>query len=181
MFGGYYIQGWQAEDSSIYSAATMYATHSVTYTASVENGMLVPTTDTVRCVFVNNDGEQISDTGVLASGANACMALSGMSKEQLKAYREGLDTWLKDNSNKQLKTSEIKDGYFEYSLGAAKQTQTPTTETDDKSNGMNEYFIMFIILAAGVIALGASLGVYLVMRKRSSVVNFKNFKEEARH
>ena len=111
------------------------------------------------------------------------MSLSGMSVEKIKAYYEGYDEWIKKYGNEQIKTKENEDSsYYEHNLGAATVVEEPGKEETEEEGreGMDEYFVMFIILATGVITLGVSLAIYLVVRRKYRVVNLKNFKEEVK-
>lgn len=181
LFGGYHILGWKDEDGAIYNVDTMHATRDVTYTASVDNEMLVYNAKTVRYVFTNEKDEVINDSGDFASGASACMSLSGMSLEKIKAYYEGYDEWIKKYGNEQIKTKENEDSsYYEHNLGAAAVVEKPGKEETEEEGreGMDEYFVMFIIIAAGVITLGVTLAIYKVMCRRKKGVKIKRFKEE---
>ena len=135
----------------------------------------------MRYVFTNEKDEVINDSGDFASGASACMSLSGMSLEKIKAYYEGYDEWIKKYGNEQIKTKENEDSsYYEHNLGAAAVVEKPGKEETEEEGreGMDEYFVMFIIIAAGVITLGVTLAIYKVMCRRKKGVKIKRFKEE---
>ena len=134
----------------------------------------------LECKFNDAQGNVVNSSGMIANGASAYMALSGMDAKTIKDYSEGYNNWVERYGNTQLTTTPT--GFVEYNLGNKSVIETPKEEDGDeeKAGVLDDYMLMFIILGSGVITTIASLGIYIVMRRknRARAVNLKRFKEE---
>ncbi len=191
LFGNYYIKGWYAAkvdwtlDDGINGEQwkdreydlNMTATRDVIFVA-----ILASQTDKgIQCVFQDDKGNTINNSGMVAVGAKAYMALSGMDTATINSYREGYNEWVQEYGNKTLTMTPT--GMMTYGLGAKTVEEKPTEKEDKigKVNTWTEYMTMFVILGAGVIATFASLAVYITMRRRIKPINLSMFKEERVH
>ncbi len=191
LFGNYYIKGWYAAkvdwtlDDGINGEQwkdreydlNMTATRDVIFVA-----ILASQTDKgIQCVFQDDKGNTINNSGMVAVGAKAYMALSGMDTATINSYREGYNEWVQEYGNKTLTMTPT--GMMTYGLGAKTAEEKPTEKEDKigKVNTWTEYMTMFVILGAGVIATFASLAVYITMRRRIKPINLSMFKEERVH
>ena len=191
LFGDYYIKAWYAanddwvlQDGVVgdnwkqfeYSLG-MKATDDLTFVAILSSR----TEKGLECKFSDAQGNEINNSGIIANGASAYMAWSGMDAKTIKVYSEGYNNWVERYGNTQLTTTPT--GFVEYNLGNKSVIETPTENEEDETGvGLSDYMIMFIILGSGVITTVASLGAYIVVRSknRKSIVNLKKFKEEKR-
>jgi|GEM_PF-3170334 len=187
LFGNYYISGWyMANDDWTLADGTvgtnwyqgeyalnMSATRDLTFVAKLAS----QAKGKVECVFKDNQDNQVNYSGLIANGANAYMALSGMDANTINNYSDGYKDWVEKYGDTTLVAPST--GKIEYELGAKTVVDTQPDEDAENSTN-NEYMIMFIILGVGVITTAASLSVYLVMRKKNRPVNLKKFKEEVK-
>ncbi len=188
LFGNYYIKGWYAaRDDWKFSSANdvvgeswkgfeyylnMTATRDITFVAVLAS----KSEKGVQCNFKDDDGNLVSSSGMIANGANAYMALSGMDAATIKNYQDGYNQWVEAYGNTQLEATDT--GLpIEYNLGTKRVIEIPTEETN-KNKSNNDLVVMFVILAIGIITTCASLVVYIIMRKKYCPIDLKKFKEE---
>ena len=168
IFGGY-VKGWYIAEDKDNPVATdtpyfagMKATRSYIFVADLNDDIK----DYIQVKFRNADGEEVHDSGSIANGASAYMALSGMDINTIKTYSEGFNDWVDKHKFDYLHGTS--DTPIIYDLGT--KTVLPDDDYDDGDEDagtpMSEYITMLVILGLGVIATMSSLGVYIVMRKK---------------
>ncbi|MBO4726504.1 MAG: hypothetical protein J5598_02800, partial [Clostridia bacterium] len=190
LFGNYRIRGWLiANDDWILADDTdsddwyqsfyqlnMITTRDLTFVADLEE-----TYDSVECVFLDDQGKQISYSGLLADGAEAYMALSGMDAEKIKNFGDGYQKWVEESGDMPLEASTTGES-IKFNLGAETVNEPEPedeSEENNEDNGNNNDLIkMFIILGVGAFAIITLLSVYLVIRKKNRPAKAGKFKEE---
>ena len=112
IFGGY-ILGWYTEEENIPYSIGMTATRNVTFVAELNFDI----NDFVQCKFLGEENEEIHYSGLIANGAQAYMALSGMDANLIRDYNEGYKKWVAQYAFEYLDASGKPDGVLEFNLG----------------------------------------------------------------
>ena len=174
LFGGYNIKGWYAANDDWTLAdgvegdgwqnfeytLNMRANSDITFVA-----VLVKRTEKgLQCDFTDDKGNVINSSGVVANGASAYMALSGMDENTIKNYQAGYDDWVTKYGNSQLNTTAT--GIVEFNLGPKGAAERAGEEEAVESKDAQEYVMMFVIMGAGVISVVVMVMVYKVKRRR---------------
>ena len=174
LFGGYNIKGWYAANDDWTLAdgvegdgwqnfeytLNMRANSDITFVA-----VLVKRTEKgLQCDFTDDKGNVINSSGVVANGASAYMALSGMDENTIKNYQAGYDDWVTKYGNSQLNTTAT--GIVEFNLGPKGAAERAGEEEAVESKDVQEYVMMFVIMGAGVISMVVMVMVYKVKRRR---------------
>ena len=163
IFGGY-ILGWYTEEENIPYSIGMTATRNVTFVAELNFDI----NDFVQCKFLDEENEEIHYSGLIANGAQAYMALSGMDANLIRDYNEGYKKWVAQYAFEYLDASGKPDGVLEFNLG----TKEVIEDEPEKEvvTTWDDYISMFVILGIGVAAAIVSLSVYIIMRKKHKQV-----------
>ena len=158
IFGGY-ILGWYTEEDNIpYEYGTKISSN-VTYVARLNGNK----EDYVSCKFYNEANELIHDSGNLANGASAYMALSGLDKETYEAYMTSFANWSELNRAEILDKTKVEDGVYTYAFA---EEDEEAGESGATKKEQTNYTMMFIFIGVGVVGAGEILVVYLILRKR---------------
>ena len=157
IFNGY-VLGWYEEDGTPYTIG-MTAVRDMTFVAELNSDV----DDFVECKFVNADDALVHDSGKIASGAEAYMALSGMDANLIKDYQDGYDQWVEKYGYDYLDRADTTNGIITYHLGAK-----TVVEEETKPSGLTwaDYVPMFVILGVGLSSVVICLVVYLILRKK---------------
>ena len=171
---GEYIKAWKIENEGLPYYIGMTATRNITFVAEL-NGDI---NDYVQCKFVDDQNEEVHDSGLIANGAQAYMALSGMDANLIKEYQDGYQKWVDRYQYATLDGSGKPDGVLVYDLGVKKEV---VEEPNDQEVVItwDDYISMFVILGLGVATTIVSLSIYIIMRKKHHQVNLSNFKEDS--
>ena len=168
IFGGY-ISGWETETGNIKYQIGMKATGNMTFVAKLKFG------DYVQCKFENGEGEEIHDSGLIADGAEAYMALSGMDADFIKSYKDGYDKWVQEYGTKPLDGSKTPDGILTYQFGTK---STPVEDEENTGNSpesaaasLEDYLPMLIVIAVGVVLAVIVLFGYFAYRNKMKSKN----------
>jgi len=154
IFGGHVLGWYTADDYTPYTIG-MTAVRDMTFIAELNNDI----DDYVKCEFEDANNQTVFDSGKIASGAEAYMALSGMDTNLMKDYQEGFDKWVSKYGYDYLERSNSSDGIFTYQLGT-KTLQNTETKTSSIS-----FIPMFVVLGLGITSVLICLVVYLVLRQ----------------
>ena len=154
IFGGHVLGWYTADDYTPYTIG-MTAVRDMTFIAELNNDI----DDYVQCEFEDANNQTVFDSGKIASGAEAYMALSGMDTNLMKDYQEGFDKWVSKYGYDYLERSNSSDGIFTYQLGT-KTLQNTETKTSSIS-----FIPMFVVLGLGITSVLICLVVYLVLRQ----------------
>lgn len=160
IFGGY-ISAWVSEDGNTPYQVGMKATKSITFVASLNHD------NYVQCKFENGEGEEIHDSGLIADGAEAYMALSGMDADFINSYKDGYNQWVQDHGTKKLDSSKTPDGIFTYQFGtkSVQPDEIPDTNNDQAATtSWKDYTTMLIVIGIGVAVAVITLAGYVVYR-----------------
>lgn len=159
IFGGY-ILGWYTEEENIPYSIGMTATRNVTFVAELNYDL----NSYVQCKFIDEENEEIHDSGLIANGAQAYMALSGMDINLINDYREGYEDWVEQYGFEYLDSSNTPDGVLQFNLGVKEVVDSETKKENQIT--WDDYISMFVILGLGVATTVISLSVYIIMRKK---------------
>ncbi len=174
LFNNYRIKGWFTTDDdwtiddgiinnpywkNIEYYFNMKATSNMTFVAVLEE-----TTDDVQCVFQDQQGKQISASGIVANGAKSYLALSGMDTATYTTYQDGYQEWMQTYGQSALNATP--DDAITFTLQTNSTPEKPTENSETTKNSFQEYVTMFVILGVGLLMTVASLVVYLPMRKK---------------
>lgn len=160
IFGGY-ISAWVSEDGNTPYQVGMKATKSITFVASLSHD------NYVQCKFENGEGEEIHDSGLIADGAEAYMALSGMDANFINSYKDGYNQWVQDHGTKKLDSSKTPDGIFTYQFGtkSIQPDENPDINNDQAATtSWTDYTTMLIVIGIGVAVAIITLAGYVVYR-----------------
>ena len=163
IFAGY-ILGWSSNEGEY--SIDMKATKNITFTADLNNDL----NNYVACKFVNAENEEVHDSGLVANGAKAYMALSGMDASLINSYEDGYKKWIQDYGATTLNGSNTPDGILTYELGVKSVVQDPEDEKQT-SIAWEDYTVMFIVVGVGAAGVMILLGVYIVFRKKQKPSN----------
>ncbi len=164
IFGGY-ILGWYTEEENIPYSIGMTATRNVTFVAELNFDI----NDYVQCKFLDEENEEIHYSGLVANGAQAYMALSGMDANLIKDYNDGYQKWVSQYAFEYLDSTGKPDGVLEFNLGT-KEVVDDAEPKEEVVTTWNDYVSMLVILGIGVAAAVISLSVYIIMRKKHKQV-----------
>jgi hypothetical protein len=173
LFNNYRIKGWFTTDGdwtiddgindphwkNIEYYFNMKATSNMTFVADLEE-----TTDDVQCVFQDQQGKQISASGIVANGAKSYLALSGMDTATYTTYQDGYQEWMQTYGQSALNATP--DDAITFTLQTNSTPEKPTENPETTKDSFQEYVTMFVILGVGLLMTVASLVVYLPMRKK---------------
>ena len=159
IFGGY-VLGWETEDTKIAYSIGMPAVRDLTFVAVLNKNL----DDAVRCQFVDADDKVVHDSGLVANGAQAYMALSGMNAKLISDYQEGYDKWVEIYAYDYLDKTQTPDGIIKYALGTKQIEETPPTPK--KQLTWADYIPMIIVLVVGIAPVILCLVIYLIQRQK---------------
>ena len=159
IFGGY-VLGWETEDTKISYSIGMPAVRDLTFVAVLNKNL----DDAVRCQFIDADDKVVHDSGLVANGAQAYMALSGMNAKLISDYQEGYDKWVEVYAYDYLDKTQTPDGIIKYALGTKQIEETPPTPK--KQLAWADYIPMIIVLVVGIAPVILCLVVYLIQRQK---------------
>lgn len=128
--------------------------------------------DYVECVFTDNQGKVVHNSGRVANGAQAYMALSGMSAKTMKNYSEGYNDWIEQYEQEFLYASVENDEHsVDFDLGAKNgyvvPDETPTEKTEQDIS-LAKYFDTVVIAGFGFVVMALVIAGYTVIRKKRS-------------
>ncbi|MCQ2382432.1 MAG: hypothetical protein MJ060_01130, partial [Clostridia bacterium] len=174
LFGEYNIKGWYAANDNWTLAdgiagdgwqnfeytLNMTANSDITFVAV----LVLRAEKGLQCDFRDDKGNVINSSGVVANGASAYMALSGMDENTIKNYQAGYDDWVSKYGNSQLMTTAT--GIVEFNLGPKGAAEGAGEEEEGESVDAQEYVMMFVIMGVGMMSVVGMVMVYKEKRKR---------------
>ena len=167
-----HILGWFDENGVEYHLG-MTVERNMVFKAKL-NGT---TSNALQCKFLDDEFNEVHDSGLVANGASAYMALSGMDSATINNYQDGYRQWIAQNGDGYLRAADATGNVLTYSLGTKKVVVPPASE-EQKRVSQNDFLVMFVILLLGTICTIGSVSVYILMRKKHGKINLNRFKEE---
>ena len=167
---GSYILGWETDDKETQYEIGMTATENITFVAKLNSNL----SEFVQCKFLSAENEELFDSGLVANGASAYMALSGMKEDLMNAYREGFTKWVEDYGTKTLDGSQS-DNVLTYRLGTKSVVEETQPDETEKGNAVTwaDYTLMFVIVGVGIAVVVITLFGYIFYKRSKKVKELK--------